>query len=213
MLMQSYPGGIQAPWIITERRRLDGTETTIRRTLQPHLQVASRIRSRNIPSNIDVIVESLTSDSNGLYTNEWLLAMPTPMRSPCCNSAPAHHLSPQQNRGSVETPGFYWGCNNTKDIEVRLETLASRQTGQQRRGGPSDDRCGSNYREHKARSTVLSPETRVHHAAAGRVSLPDAKYTTTDWPRPSTRCSARRWAARGNRRTRNKVITRRSARW
>ena len=21
------------------------------------------------------------------------------------------------------TPGFYWGCNNTKDIDVRLETI------------------------------------------------------------------------------------------
>ena len=73
--------------------------------------------------NIGQVVENLATKNNGLYTNEWLIA------DAKNNEIAMFELGTYKTklwRSSKEewfhgAEGFYWGCNNTKDLEVRLE--------------------------------------------------------------------------------------------
>src|SRR5262249_30712182 len=77
--------------------------------------------------SIDEAVKLLEKDNNGVYTNEWLLA------DIKTNEIAMFELGTDKSRlwrSSKDewgggTKGFYWGCNNTKDLQVRLETTAS----------------------------------------------------------------------------------------
>src|SRR5439155_511647 len=76
---------------------------------------------------IDKAVEILRAGNNGLYTNEWLMA------DIKTNEIAMFELGTHKDRlyrsGKDDwfggTEGFYWGCNNTKDLDVRLETIPS----------------------------------------------------------------------------------------
>src|SRR5262249_7223249 len=90
--------------------------------------LASRIRQAiQYADSIDRAAEILKKDNNGLYTNEWLLG------DIKTNEIAMFELGTfktklwrsSKDAGVGGTKGFYWGCNNTKDIEVRLETIAS----------------------------------------------------------------------------------------
>ena len=67
----------------------------------------------------------LGEGNNGLYTNEWLLA------DTKTNEIAMFELGTHKTRlwrSSKDewfggTEGFYWGCNNAKDLQVRLETV------------------------------------------------------------------------------------------
>src|SRR5436305_4412287 len=92
------------------------------------MTVASRIRKAlQYADSIDGAVEILSKDNNGLYTNEWLLA--DIKTNEIAMFELGTHRSKLYRSSKGEwfggTPGFYWGCNNTKDLEVRLETIAS----------------------------------------------------------------------------------------
>jgi hypothetical protein len=104
------------------------TETTIRQTQfdVKGLALAGRIRKAlQYADSIDGAVEILKTANNGLYTNEWLLA------DTKTNEIAMFELGTHASRlfrsskgewfGGTE--GFYWGCNNTKDLQVRLETI------------------------------------------------------------------------------------------
>src|SRR5262245_30852205 len=77
VLMQSYPGGIQSGMDYYQNDAgLLVAETTIRQTRfnDKGQALASRIRKAlQYSESIDQIVEHLTKDNNGLYTNEWLI--------------------------------------------------------------------------------------------------------------------------------------------
>jgi hypothetical protein len=134
VLMQSYPGGIQSGMDYYQNDvGLVVVETTIgQTTFDPEGQaLASRIRkSLQYGDSIDDVVSILSKQNNGLYSNEWLLA------DTKTNEIAMFELGTKKtklwrsskNEWFGGTEGFYWGCNNAKDIDVRLETLASVET-------------------------------------------------------------------------------------
>jgi hypothetical protein len=130
VLMQSYPGGIQSglDYYMNDAGLLV-CETTIAQTKFniKGLTVASRIRQAlQYGDSIDKAVAILQKDNNGLYTNEWLLA--DTKTNEIAMFELGTHKSKLWRSSKGEwfggTEGFYWGCNNTKDLQVRLETLA-----------------------------------------------------------------------------------------
>lgn len=131
VIMQSYPGGIMSGLdYYMNDAGLVVAETTIRQTTFDisGTTVASRIRrALQYADNIDRAVEILSDSNNGLYTNEWLMADVN------TNEIAMYELGTRQSKlwrsGKDEWPGgtkgFYWGCNNAKELAVRKETLAS----------------------------------------------------------------------------------------
>jgi hypothetical protein len=131
VLMQSYPGGIQSgmDYYLNDAGILV-SETTIGQTrLDPKgLALASRIRKAlQYADSIDAVVAILKENNNGLYTNEWLLA-DTKTNEIAMFELGTHKTKlwrSTKNEWFGGTEGFYWGCNNTKDFDVRMETVAS----------------------------------------------------------------------------------------
>ena len=131
VVMQTYPGGIQSGMdYYLNDAGLVVTETTIGQTrFNPDGQaLASRIRKAlQYGDSIDSVVAVLSKKNNGLYSNEWLLA------DTKANEIAMFELGTHKSklwRSSKKewfggTEGFYWGCNNAKDVDIRLETLAS----------------------------------------------------------------------------------------
>ena len=131
VVMQGYPGGIMSglDYYMNDAGLLVA-ETTIRQTTfdADGLTVASRIRRvLQYAGSIDRAVEILCDSNNGLYTNEWLLA------DIKTNEIALFELGTRASKlwrsGKEEWPGgtkgFYWGCNNAKELAVRQETVAS----------------------------------------------------------------------------------------
>jgi hypothetical protein len=129
VLMQSYPGGIESG---TDWYQNDAgvvlTETTIRQSPfnREGTPVAYRAREAiQYGDNIDQVVEHLATRNNGLYTNEWLIGDAKndeiAMFELGTNRSKLWRSSKNEWFGG--TDGFYWGCNNTKDLNVRLENL------------------------------------------------------------------------------------------
>jgi hypothetical protein len=127
MLIQSYPGGIESG---TDWYQNDAgvvlTETTINQT-PFNLQgtpVAFRARMAiQYGGNIDEVVKQLGTRNNGLYTNEWLIGdaknNEVAMYELGTNKTKLWRSSKNEWFGG--TPGFYWGDNNPKDLDIRLE--------------------------------------------------------------------------------------------
>jgi hypothetical protein len=131
VVMQSFPGGIMSGLdYYMSGAGLIVAETTIKQTRFDinGASMVSRIRKAlQYGSTIDEAAAILEKANNGVYTNEWLLA------DTKTNEIALFELGTHKSRlwrSSKEewfggTPGFYWGCNNAKDLEVRLETIPS----------------------------------------------------------------------------------------
>jgi hypothetical protein len=131
MVLQSYPGGIMSglDYYMNDAGLLCA-ETTIAQT---HFNVdgaplAARIRRvMQYADSIDKAVEILLSSNNGLYSNEWLLGDTKTNEIAMFELGTRKHKlwrsSKREYPGGTE--GFYWGCNNTKDLDVRKETAPS----------------------------------------------------------------------------------------
>ena len=109
------------------------TETTIRQTrFNPNgLSIGSRSRrAMQYGDSIDSVVKLLGDDGNGLYTNEWLLAdMKTNEIALFeLGTKTSRLMRSSKNEWFGGTTGFYWGNNNVKDLDVRLETIAATTT-------------------------------------------------------------------------------------
>ena len=80
-------------------------------------------------TRIDSAVAILGKANNGLYTNEWLLAdiktNEIAMFELGTTKTKLYRSSKNEWLGGTE--GFYWGCNNARDLNVRLDTQASVQ--------------------------------------------------------------------------------------
>ena len=127
ILIQSYPGGIESG---TDWYQNDAgvvlTETTIRQTPfnVEGTPVAFRARMAiQYGGNIDEVVTQLGTRNNGLYTNEWLIGdaknNEIAMYELGTNKTKLWRSSKNEWFGG--TPGFYWGDNNAKDLDIRLE--------------------------------------------------------------------------------------------
>ena len=133
LAMQSFPGGIQSgmDYYINETG-LMVCETTIRQTKfnEKGQTLASRIRKvLQYADSIDKAVEILKTENNGLYSNEWLLGDAKTDEIALFELGTSQHklMRSSKEEWFGNTKGFYWGCNNTKDLQVRLETIPSTQ--------------------------------------------------------------------------------------
>jgi hypothetical protein len=189
VLMQSFPGGIHSgmDYYLNDAGILI-SETTIAQTRfdVKGLPLASRIRqTMQYADTIEKAVAILEKGNNGLYTNEWLLA------DVKTNEIAMFELGTHKTklwRSSKDewyggTKGFYWGCNNTKDLDVRLETLAS--TSGRPAGGlfvPSnrDLKWLKLYDEHKGKMDAAFGKLAFTTPPVCAYSSLDAKFTTTD---------------------------------
>lgn len=133
VLMQSYPGGIESG---TDWYQNDAgivlTETTIRQTpYNPQgTPVAFRARMAiQYGGSIDEVIQHLGTRNNGLYTNEWLMGDGKTNEIAMYELGTAHTRlwRSSKNEWFGETPGFYWGNNNAKDLTIRTEYLPDPQ--------------------------------------------------------------------------------------
>jgi len=188
VLMQAFPGGIQSGMdYYMNSAGLLVTETTIRQTRFDinGLALAGRIRKAlQYADSIDAAVEILKTANNGLYTNEWLIADTKTNEIAMFELGTHKSKLFRSSRGEWfgGTPGFYWGCNNTKDIDVRLETIASvhdRPANLIWRPSDRDKTWLRLYEKHKGKiGADFGREAFTTAPLAAAHSL-DAKYTTT----------------------------------
>jgi hypothetical protein len=127
MLIQSYPGGIESgtDWyqndagVVLTETTIDQTPFNIRGT-----PVAFRARMAiQYGDNIDEVVKQLSTNNNGLYTNEWIIGDAKNNEIAMFELGTYHTKlwRSSKNEWCGGTPGFYWGDNNAKDLTVNLE--------------------------------------------------------------------------------------------
>ncbi len=189
VLMQTYPAGIQSglDYYMNDAGILV-SETTIKQTRfdVKGMALASRIRKAlQYGDSIDRVVELLKEDNNGLYTNEWLIAdvktNEIAMFELGTHKTKLYRSSKNEWYGGTE--GFYWGCNNTKDLDVRLETIPSvddRPASMVFRPSDRDKTWLRLYDKYKGKIDAdfgklafTTPPLAAFHSV-------DAKFTTTD---------------------------------
>lgn len=189
ILMQSYPGGIQSgmDWYQNDAGIIL-TETTIRQSPFNAAGTPEAFRARNAAqygTTIDEVVERLSTANNGLLSNEWLIA------DAKSNEIAMFELGTFQgklyrssrNEWFGGTEGFYWGCNNAKDLKVRLEYAPDPN------GPPAhlpfvpserDVKWQELYRENKGRIDEHFAFQAFRTAPLVKPSAFDAKVTTAD---------------------------------
>ena len=129
--MQSYPAGIYSGMdYYLNDAGIAMVDTTIDQTrFDPSgTSLASRARKAlQYSDTIDAVVAALREGNNGLYNNEWLIAdMKTDeiaMFELATRAGKLWRSGKDEWFGGTE--GFYWGCNNAKDLAGRLETIAA----------------------------------------------------------------------------------------
>src|SRR5947209_1278122 len=189
VVMCTYPGGIQSgmDYHINSAGILIA-ETNIGQTRFDARGMAetSRIRKAvQYAGSIDEAVKYLAENNNGLYTNEWLLADVNTDEIAMFELGTHKSKLWRSSKGEWfgNTPGFYWGCNNAKDLDVRLETLAStkdRPANVVFRPSARDITWQKLYHKHKGKIGVaFGKEAFTTPPLAAYHSL-DAKFTTTD---------------------------------
>ncbi len=189
VLMQTYPGGVQSgmDYYMNDAGLLVA-ETTIKQTRFDIAgeALASRIRRvLQYSDSIDSAVEILKKDNNGMYTNEWLLG------DVKTNEIAMFDLGTTKSKlwrsGDKQWPGgtegFYWGCNNAKDLDVRLETIAGlddRPVNVVFHPSERDIKWISLYKSHKGKIDAdFGFEAFTTPPLAAYPSC-DAKFTTSD---------------------------------
>jgi hypothetical protein len=127
VLMQSYPGGIESgtDWYQNDAGVIL-TETTINQTPfnAQGTPVAFRARQAiQYGGDIDEVIQHLGTRNNGLYTNEWILGDAKTNEIAMYELGTNHTKlwRSSKNEWFGNTPGFYWGNNNAKDLAIRLE--------------------------------------------------------------------------------------------
>jgi hypothetical protein len=163
-------------------------ETTISQTRfdVKGLSLASRIRKAvQYAESIDQAVELLKKDGNGLYTNEWMLAdiktNEIAIFELGTNKSKLYRSSKEEWFGG--TPGFYWGCNNAKDLQVRLETIASVEDKPANlvwKPSDRDRKWLQLYAQHKGKINADFGKVAFQTTPLCSSITIDAKYTTTD---------------------------------
>jgi hypothetical protein len=183
--MQAFPGGV---WSSQDYYQNDAgillCETTIAQTPFDPAGEPLTTRARKAiqySQSIDDVVKYLSEKNNGLYTNEWLIG------DTKTNEIAMFELGTAKSklwRSSKDewfggTRGFYWGCNNPKDPEVRAEASRSgRKPGDWRPSGRDKawqawfEKYNGKIDEAAAREAFTSPALALPHSL-------DVKFTTT----------------------------------
>ncbi|HTB17021.1 MAG TPA: C45 family autoproteolytic acyltransferase/hydrolase, partial [Bryobacteraceae bacterium] len=189
ILMQSYPGGIESG---TDWYQNDAgvvlTETTINQSPfnMNGTPIAYRARKAiQYGDNIDKVVEYLSTRNNGLYTNEWLLgdAKTNEIALFELGTYKSRLYRSSKNDWFGGTEGFYWGDNNAKDLNVRLEESPDPN------GAPAyvpyvptnrDLKWQALYREYKGKIDEQFGFMAFHTAPLVSATAMDAKVITAD---------------------------------
>jgi Phospholipase B len=189
VLMQSYPGGIQSgmDYYITDAG-LMVSETTIEQTRfhADAVPLTNRIRKAvQYAESIDDVVRVLKDGNNGLYTNEWLLGDTKTNEIAMfeLGTTATRLWRSSKNEWFGGTEGFYWGCNNTKDLDVRLDTIASVKDRPHSTAwipGARDKKWLEFYAKHKGRITADSGKVAFTTPPICASASLDAKVTTTE---------------------------------
>jgi hypothetical protein len=131
MSFQGYPGAVNSgmDWYQTDAG-LVVVETTIDQTkfnASGECETSRIRRAVQYAENIDDVVRILKQNGNGLYANEWLIAdtRRNEIAMLDLGTDQSRLWRSSRNEWFGDTPGFYWSCNNEKDLAVRLETEAS----------------------------------------------------------------------------------------
>jgi hypothetical protein len=129
VVFQTFPGGIQSglDYYLCDSG-LIVCETTVTQTRfnSAGQSLASRIRRAvQYADTIDQAVEILGNDSNGLYTNQWLFGDINTNEIAMFELGTSHTRLWRSSRNEWPdgTTGFYWGCNNLRDLDVAKETV------------------------------------------------------------------------------------------
>ena len=127
VLMQSYPAGIQSgmDWYQNDAGVVL-TETTIRQSPFDVNGTPEAYRARHAiqyGASVPDVAKYLIERNNGLYTNEWLIgdAKTNEIGMLELGTHRTKFYQSSKNEWFGGTQGFYWGCNNAKDLNVRLE--------------------------------------------------------------------------------------------
>ncbi|HEX5268833.1 MAG TPA: C45 family autoproteolytic acyltransferase/hydrolase, partial [Gemmataceae bacterium] len=189
VFMQTFPAGIQSGMdYYYNDAGLLCCETTISQTRfdGSGMALASRIRqAMQYADTIDKAADVLKEANNGLYTNEWLLADVKTNEIAMLELGTHKTKLWRSSKGEWfgGTPGFYWGCNNTKDLDVRLETLATtdgrpattawRPSDRDKKWLELYDRYNGKMDESFGKVAFTTAPIAAYHSV-------DAKFTTTD---------------------------------
>ncbi len=189
-VMQTVPGGIYSSmdYSISDTGIVMG-ETNIGQTAfhVDGIPLASRVRQvTQYAESIEQATTFMTDNSNGLGTAEWVLA---DLKRNDIALLVLGTSGYKLYRGSKKewiagAEGYYWSCDNAKDMPVRLETLASMKSFPASVASDSsskrDSLCLRLYDQDKgridgdfARKLLTTPAMVSAHAV-------DAVYTTTD---------------------------------
>ena len=188
-MIKGAPGSVQSgmDWYLNDAG-IVLTETTIEQTTYEPTGMSIGSRSRHAMQygdSIDSVVKLLGFQNNGLYTNEWLLA---DMKT---NEIALFELGTKatclmrssKNQWFGGTDGFYWGCNNTKDLAVRLETIAATNDRPADMTFVPEERDMAwvkLYREHKGKIDANFGKLAFGKPPLASRNSCDAKYTTAD---------------------------------
>ena len=130
VVLQTFPGGIYSGMdYYLSSSGLMLTETTIDQTkFHPDGRpLATRARhALQYADSIDGLVKELVAGNNGLYTNEWLIGDANTNEVAVLEQGTHTYRLRRSSKNEWLLPGtdgFYWGCNNGKDLQVRLETI------------------------------------------------------------------------------------------
>ncbi len=134
--------------------------------------------------SIDKVVETLKEGNNGLYSNEWLLA------DIKTNEIAMFELGTEKsklwrsskNEWFADTEGFYWGCNNAKDPQVRMETIRNvedRPVNNVWKPTDRDKTWMKFYRQHKGKISTELGQVAFTTGPLCASSAGDAKITTS----------------------------------
>lgn len=189
VVMQTFPGGIYSGMdYYISSSGLMMTETTIEQTRfnKDGTPLATRARKAlQYANTIDELVKELTDKNNGLYTNEWLLGDARTDEIAVLEQGTNTYRLRRSSRQEWLVPGvegFYWGCNNGKDLQVRLETVAD-ATGrpQDVSWKPSDRDLAwlTLYKQHRGKIDADFGKRAYSNAPLAKLHSLDAKVTTS----------------------------------
>ncbi len=186
--MQGFPGAVwssqdyymNAAGILLCETTID--QTPFDPTGEP-LTTRSR-KAIQYSSSIDDVVKYLSQNSNGLYSNEWLIG------DTKTNEIAMYELGTKKsklwrsskNEWFSDTKGFYWGCNNAKDLAVRLEASPVNEKVNEKPGWEPDNRDKAWLKFYDKYKGKIDVDATKAVFANEELALPhslDAKFTTT----------------------------------
>jgi hypothetical protein len=189
-VMQGFPGAV---WSSQDYYINDAgillCETTINQTPldAAGMSLVSRARRAiQYGDSIDAVVKALSEKNNGLYANEWLIGdLKTNEIAMLDLGTKATRLwRSSKNQWFEDTKGFYWGCNNAKDLAVRTEALpAGGEAPPEKAEWDPDERDKAWLKFYKTCAGKIDAAAAKKALTCEPLAAPtslDAKYTTAE---------------------------------